>query len=286
MPNTFYTWDAFVNNFGSEMREAVEQFENMTNHGCPDLAVATFDFTFESDEEDKLVSLSKYLQDHYEYSIESIENDDGVWELNGSGAEIPVTEDNVMYWILDMAKRGYEFDAKLTGYGATTPGSDGPFPDLDEKLEGDYFDRGLNAYNAGNRSAAIVNWSLVILINDRNVNAYYSRAIVKNELYSWKAALRDYDEAIRLAPNFLAALTNRGALKDDNGDDEGALADYNKVIAIAGDDKDQLAQAHFNRGNTHHRMGRHDDACRDWKKAFELGADYAAERIDTECRKR
>jgi hypothetical protein len=38
-------------------------------------------------------------------------------------------------------------------------------------------------------------WSAVIALNPKNADAYYSRALVRNELPTWKSALRDYDSA-------------------------------------------------------------------------------------------
>jgi tetratricopeptide (TPR) repeat protein len=55
---------------------------------------------------------------------------------------------------------------------------------------------------------------------------------VKNELYTWKSALKDYDKAIEIAPNFVSALLNRGGLKDENGDYQGAISDYEKILNI------------------------------------------------------
>ena len=62
--------------------------------------------------------------------------------------------------------------------------------------------------------AAIINWTLVFIINPNEPNAYYSKAIVKNEFYTWKSVLRDYDKAIEIAPDFISALTNIGAIAD------------------------------------------------------------------------
>ena len=140
----------------------------------------------------------------------------------------------------------------------------------------------MDQYNAGNLSGALISWSHVITINPQNADAWYSRAIVKNELHTWKAALRDYDEAIRIAPRFMAALTNRGSLKADNDDHQGAIADYNTVIQHVSDTA-QKAMAYFNRGNSKLALLDREGACADWIKARDLGADYASGPIDDPC---
>jgi tetratricopeptide (TPR) repeat protein len=101
-------------------------------------------------------------------------------------------------------------------------------------------------------------------------------------LRTWKAALRDYDEALRIAPRFMSALVNRGSLKADNGDHQGAMSDYDMVIQHASD-TDQKAMAYFNRGNSKLQLSDQAGACEDWKEARALGADYASARISEHC---
>jgi tetratricopeptide (TPR) repeat protein len=68
-------------------------------------------------------------------------------------------------------------------------------------------------------------------------------------------------------------------VKDDIGDYDGALADYNKAIEI----DPESATAYFNRGNTHYRLGKKDEACIDWSKAKQLGDESAQQRLDDFC---
>ena len=42
--------------------------------------------------------------------------------------------------------------------------------------------------------------------------------------------------------------------------------------------------AYFNRGNSKFNKGDKEGACNDWTNAKELGADYAQERIDNNCK--
>ena len=48
----------------------------------------------------------------------------------------------------------------------------------------------------------------------------------------YKAAIRDYDKAIELKPDFIKALYNRGLAKYISGDYKSAIQDYKKVIEI------------------------------------------------------
>lgn len=284
MENKFITWDNFVDNFGKEMVSAEDVYKKMAKSGQQENCLIKMDFTFISDKKENLEKLSEFIRTHYPYTVKEVLKYEDIWEVNGETNEIPITQDNLLYWALDMYKRGYEFDSKLDAYGGMFDPKNQQFPDLDAAKEDFYFDKGVECYNNGDLSGAIVNWTLTLTINPYEPNSYYSRAIVKNELYTWKSALRDYDKAIEIAPDFISALTNRGSLKDENGDFEGAIDDYNNVLAMDNVDLENKQMAYFNRGNSKFNLDDKSGACEDWKKAYELGADYAKQRLEEKCK--
>lgn len=183
---------------------------------------------------------------------------------------MPISGDNLMYWALDMYKRGYEFNASFDAYGGLSDPKSSKYPDLDKSKADYYFDKRVECYDKGDLSGSIFNWSLTIAIDPKDPNAYYSRAIVKNELYTWKSALNDYNKAIEIAPDFASALINRGGLKDENGDYEGAIADYEKVLQLDKIEIENKQQAYFNLGNTKLNLKDKKGACENWKKALNL----------------
>uniref|UniRef100_UPI00404A8241 tetratricopeptide repeat protein n=1 Tax=Flavobacterium sp. TaxID=239 RepID=UPI00404A8241 len=281
----FITWEQFIQNFGKEIVSAQDVFNNMQKSGLSDFSLAKFDFHFVSNTKDKLEKLQEFLKEHYPYEIKSIKKiNKGLWELHGETNEIPITQDNLPYWGLDMYKRGYEFDTKLDGYGAPFDPKNQKFPDFDVTKEDFYYNKGLECYNSGDLSGAIFNWTICIKINPKNPDSYYSRAIVKNELYTWKSALLDYNKAIEIAPDFISAIVNRGSVKDENGDYKGAIEDYDKVINLKNVDIENKQMAYFNKGNSEFNLGNKTKACESWKKAHELGAEYALERISEKCK--
>jgi tetratricopeptide (TPR) repeat protein len=271
MENRFITWDNFVDNFGKEMVSAEDVFNNMVKSGLKDNCLTKMDFTFISNNKDSLKKLGEFIKTHYPYTVQDVKKYEDIWEINGETNEMPITADNLLYWALDMYKRGYEFDANLDAYGGLFDPKNPKFPDLDKSKEDFYFDKGVECYNHGDLSGAIINWSLTLTINSNEPNSYYSRAIVKNELYTWKSALKDYDKAIEIAPDFISALINRGSLKDD------------KVLSFEKVDLENKQRTYFNRGNSKFNLADKIGACEDWKKAFELGADYAKVRLDEHC---
>jgi len=191
-----------------------------------------------------------------------------------------------MYWVLDMSKRGYEFDAELDAYGALFDPADQKLWDSSARKEEDsLFERGVQQYNDGDLSGALMTWSEVISLNPKNADAYYSRAIVKNELHTWKSALKDYDAALQISPTFASALLNRGNVRDDNGDYAGAIADYDKAINLSDCDDVTKTRAYFNRGNTKLHLKDKSGACADWNIALQRGEQDAQSLIDKHCKK-
>lgn len=281
--NKFYTWDSFSENFGKEMVSAEDVFNSMVKNGLKDNCLTNLDFTFISDKKENLTKLGDFIKSHYPYKVQEVKKIDKLWELNGETNEIPITADNLLYWALDLYKRGYEFDSKLDAYGGPFDPKEQKFPDLDKSKENIYFDKAVECYEKGDLSGAFINRNLTLAINPSDPNSYYSRAIVKEDLYTWKSALKDYDKAIEIAPDFASALINRGILKDENQDYEGAIEDYNKVLALTKVDVESKQRASFNRGNTKLNLKDKKGAWEDWKKAFDLGAEYAKKRIDEHC---
>ncbi|MGB3107111.1 hypothetical protein K2F45_16270 [Sphingobacterium siyangense] len=284
MEQTFFTWDNFVGGFAKEMVSAEDVFNSMVKSGLKDNCLTKMDFTFISDKSENLQKLGEFIKAHYPYTVQEVKKYGKLWELNGETNEIPMTADNLLFWDLDMYKRGFEFDAKLDAYGGPFDPKEQKFPVIDSTKADYYFDKGLACYNNGDLSGAIFNWSLTIQIDPKDPNAYYSRAIVKNELYTWKLALKDYDKAIEIAPKFASALINRGGLKDENGDYKGAIADYETVLQLDKLEQEAKQQAYFNLGNTYFNIKDKERACENWNKALDNGAEYAKERINEYCK--
>jgi tetratricopeptide (TPR) repeat protein len=275
----YFTHEEFVENFGKEMASAEDVYALLKQNGLTDSALGTFDVVYISDSKEKLDSLGDFLTRNYGFKMKNPVQVGDHWEIAGDTKPIPVDLENLLYWALDLYVKGFEFDCYLDGYGAMMD-KNPEFLKMDTTMEDHYFEAGLDAYNRRDLGSAIINWTLAIKINPKGPNAYYSRAIAKNELHTWKSALRDYDKAIELAPDFVDALVNRAATRDDHGDYKGAIEDYNKAIELNPDD----SMAYFNRGNTRLNMGDNKLACADWNKAKELGADYADERIKEHCK--
>jgi tetratricopeptide (TPR) repeat protein len=152
----------------------------------------------------------------------------------------------------------------------------------------------------GRWQAGIAQFNAALQQKPNDVNALMGRGAAYLSLGEDAAALADFEKATQIAPRDLDARYNRGVAKLRLGDKTGAAADFSAVIA--GDpsdagaylmrartrvgDRDSLAladfgravaldpewaQAWFERGRQFDRMGRVEDANRDFRRAYELG---------------
>ncbi len=98
-----------------------------------------------------------------------------------------------------------------------------------------------------------------------NLGVAYVRAGLSNE------AIRDYDEAIALKPDFATAYFDRAIACAQAGRFNEALSDYDEDLKLNPDD----AEAYSKRGNVYAQLDRPSDAIRDYDKAIVLNADLA-----------
>lgn len=109
--------------------------------------------------------------------------------------------------------------------------------------------------------------------------AYFYRANYMDMMMEFDKALADYNEAIRLNPDFVLAYNNRGIVKGMDRDFAGAEEDFTQAIELRPD----YADAWYNRGLANHQLGNFSQACDDWKKADELGSPSALKFIQQNC---
>lgn len=188
------------------------------------------------------------------------------------------------------------------------------FIDNKDKAEA-YNNRGLAKRQKGDRDGAIEDYNKAIKINPNFAEAFYNRgsakrsmvyeANTKEEKRKWfDESIKDFEEALRLNPEFkdtkyriktakhslaefeeepddAKAYYNRGITKYFNGDNDGAIKDFNKAIGL----KRDYIEAYNNRGNAKMNKGYaaktkdekrkwFDRAIIDYKKALQLNPDY------------
>lgn len=264
-PGRFFPREEFAERFESEAAIACD-VEDRLRAKLPRFAQVTPDITFVSDDRAKLEALRGALAPAG-YRMEPPALVEGRWECGGQAPPLPIDEDLLVFWVLDLVDRGFDHDCVFEAYGTTHDWVPTDLA-LGAKL---YFDGAMSAYEAGNRGGAIANFSISLAIDPTNPNTWYSRAGVLDQINCAIRAREDYDKAIGLAPDFVSALVNRGANKDNAGEYDDAIADYDRALAIDPGN----ANAIFNRGNSKLNKGDVAGACADWRAALARGLEHA-----------
>ncbi|MDY6128881.1 MAG: tetratricopeptide repeat protein, partial [Elusimicrobiaceae bacterium] len=140
-------------------------------------------------------------------------------------------------------------------------------PAQEEPLNAEeYFGKGLGWAELTNFHKAIKNYDKAIELDPQYADAYNDRGNAKNDLKDYAGAIADYDKAIELDPKFAMAYNNRGVAKYNLKDYVGAMADYDKTIEL----DPQYAYAYNNRGVAKDELKDYAGAIADYDKAIEL----------------
>jgi tetratricopeptide (TPR) repeat protein len=99
---------------------------------------------------------------------------------------------------------------------------------------------------------------------------YFNRGLAKNDLGDYQGAIADYNEAIRINPYYDEAFNGRGSARYSN-DKEGAVLDFTKAIEL----NPSFALAYDNRGVTNSNLGKKQEALFDCNEAIRINPSYA-----------
>jgi tetratricopeptide (TPR) repeat protein len=97
----------------------------------------------------------------------------------------------------------------------------------------DYHNRGFDKYNLGDSQGAIEDYNQAIKIKPNYSHSYYLRGNAKSKLGDLKEAMEDYNRAIQFQPDFALAYINRGNLQAQLSNKKDALNDYMKAATLA-----------------------------------------------------
>jgi tetratricopeptide (TPR) repeat protein len=134
-----------------------------------------------------------------------------------------------------------------------------------------YNAQGLEKADEGNFKGAIEDFNQAIRLNPNYAVAYICRGIAHSAIGDQKAAIEDYNQAIRLNPNYADAYNNRGNARSAIGDQKAAIEDYNQAIRL----NPNYADAYNNRGNARSAIGDQKAAIEDYNQAIRLNPNYA-----------
>ena len=109
-------------------------------------------------------------------------------------------------------------------------------------------------------------------LSAQTAGTYVSSGLAKYQQGDDDGAMADYSKALALDASNVGAYLGRGQAKSREGNFDGAIADYGEAIKL----KPELAEAYVNRGLAAFLQGNMDGASRDLSKAIELKPDSQA----------
>lgn len=131
-----------------------------------------------------------------------------------------------------------------------------------------WFERGVNAVDLDEQLRF---YSEAIRLKPDYIEALNNRGIAHGDKGDFESAIKDFNEAIRLSPDDAVVFNNRGNTRGDMGDNEGALKDYAEAIRL----RPNYASAFNHRGDTLRTTGDIEAALKDCDEALKLRPDYA-----------
>jgi len=120
-------------------------------------------------------------------------------------------------------------------------------------------------------------WNQTLKLQPKAVVAWNNRGSTKEKYKDHLSAIKDFDQAIYLKPDYTHAYYNRGTAKKSLAEEStdatrkkelllDALDDFNKAIVLL----PKFDQAYHNRGITYDNLGDFEKAMKDYNKAIEI----------------
>ena len=108
------------------------------------------------------------------------------------------------------------------------------------------------------------------IIAQTDAENFVNRGLQRSRQGDLRGAIEDFNQAIRVNPNYLPAYQARGNLLSSQGNQQGAIADYNQALRL----QNTYAPAYIGRASAHSAMGNQEAAIDDYSRALKLNNRY------------
>jgi len=133
-----------------------------------------------------------------------------------------------------------------------------------------YINSGVARYNSGDKQGAIDDYNQALKINPNYALAYSNRGLARYDLGNKQGAIDDYNQALNIDPNNSYDYNNRGIARYDLGDKQGAIDDYNQALNI----DPNYINAYYGRGIVRYDLGDKQGAIDDYNQALNIDPNY------------
>lgn len=144
-----------------------------------------------------------------------------------------------------------------------------------------YYCRAKVYYDMGIYAMALTDFSKVVEMNPDNADALFYRSKCYTRFKRYAESIADLNTLLYTYPDDSRYLYYRGNNKLMNADYEGALKDFNAVIASNA----SYAPGYYGRAQVSIASGVLNDVCSDLRKAMELGLEIDKEMLEQYCNK-
>jgi len=134
-----------------------------------------------------------------------------------------------------------------------------------------YFYRGTSYVLKSDNKSAIADYNQALKLKPDFALAYNNRGGAYNSQGNYIQAIADCNQALKLRPDFALAYSNRGGAYNNRGNYTQAIADCNQALKL----KSDYVVAYNNRGRIYNNQGNHTQAIADYTHALKLKPNYA-----------
>jgi Flp pilus assembly protein TadD len=113
-----------------------------------------------------------------------------------------------------------------------------------------------------------------VAVTENNYVAHYNLGVALFQKNRTAEAISEYQETLRLKPDYARAYVNLGAALDETGDTDAAIAQYREAIRL----EPENVSAHNDLGITLFKKGRTDEAIKEYQAVIRLTPDNASPR--------